>query len=84
MNSDQLKAVIREYILKEFLPGERPENVGDDLPLISTGILDSIATLKLVMFLDESCNIALEAHEADKENMDTINMMVATAMTKAR
>lgn len=83
MNSTELKAVIREYILKEFLPGEKPENVGDDLPLISTGILDSIATLKLVLFLEERCNIHLEAHEADKENMDTIDMMVATAMSKA-
>ncbi len=82
MNSTELRNAIKGYILSEFLPGEKAENVTDDLPLISTGILDSIATLKLVLFLEEKCGIVLEAHEADKENMDTIDLMVATAESK--
>lgn len=84
MNRDELKHAIKHYILSEFLPGEKPENVTDDLPLISSGILDSIATLKLVLFLEEKCGIVLEAHEADKENMDTLDMMVATAEAKLK
>jgi len=48
MNTEELKQAIKNYIIQEFLPGENPDNVTDDLPLISSGILDSIATLKLV------------------------------------
>lgn len=84
MTRDELKQSIKQYILAEFLPGEKPENVTDDLPLISSGILDSIATLKLVLFLEEKCGITLEAHEADKENLDTLDMMVDTAAAKLK
>lgn len=54
----------------------------DNLPLISSGILDSIATLKLVLFIEERFGITLEAHETDKENMDTLAQMVATIEAK--
>ncbi|MGE3513133.1 MAG: acyl carrier protein [Vicinamibacterales bacterium] len=84
MSPEQMKQEIRQYILSEFLPGESPENVTDDLPLISTGILDSIATLKLVLFIEEKFGIVLEAHEADKENMDSIDRMMATIAGKTK
>ena len=78
MSTEELKQAIKNYIIQEFLPGENPENVTDNLPLISSGILDSIATLKLVLFIEERFGITLEAHETDKENMDTLAQMVAT------
>lgn len=82
MTADELKHKIKDYIVAEFLPGELPDNVTDDLPLISGGILDSIATLKLVLFIEEQCGVTLEAHEAGKENMDTINQMISTITAK--
>ena len=82
MSTEELKQAIKNYIIQEFLPGENPENVTDNLPLISSGILDSIATLKLVLFIEERSGITLEAHETDKENMDTLAQMVATIEAK--
>ncbi|HMW57232.1 MAG: acyl carrier protein [Candidatus Accumulibacter phosphatis] len=82
MSTEELKQAIKNYIIQEFLPGENPENVTDNLPLISSGILDSIATLKLVLFIEERFGITLEAHETDKENMDTLAQMVATIEAK--
>ncbi|KFB68235.1 acyl carrier protein [Candidatus Accumulibacter vicinus] len=84
MNTEELKQAIKNYIIQEFLPGENPDNVTDDLPLISSGILDSIATLKLVLFIEERFGITLEAHETDKENMDTLAQMVATIEAKQK
>jgi acyl carrier protein len=72
MNSDDIKAKLRTYLLTEFLPGEEASALTDAVPLISTGILDSIAVLKLVLFLEEQFGITLEAHEAAVENMNTI------------
>lgn len=82
MNTEAIKQKIKEYIVSEFLPGESADNVTDDLPLISSGILDSIATLKLVLFIEEQCGITLEAHEADKENMDSLDLIMATVGAK--
>jgi acyl carrier protein len=63
---------VKEYILKEFLPGEDPNELMQDTPLIASGILDSIATLKLISFLEQEFDITVEAHEADSENLNTI------------
>jgi acyl carrier protein len=80
----QVKGAVKEFILKEFLPGEDPANLTDDLPLITTGILDSIATLKLVLHLEERYGIALEAHEADKEHLDTLDKIAALVSSKIK
>jgi len=80
----QVKGAVKEFILKEFLPGEDPANLTDDLPLITTGILDSIATLKLVLHLEERYGITLEAHEADKEHLDTLDKIVALVSSKIK
>jgi acyl carrier protein len=69
MNSiDQVKV----FVLNEFLPGEDPEALTLTTPLITGGILDSIATLKLVGFLEETFRIQLEPHEVDADNLDTL------------
>jgi acyl carrier protein len=71
MNTQIMNAV-KEYILREFLPGEDPDNLTETTPLISAGVLDSIATLKLVLFAEEHFGVTFEAHEADKEHLDTL------------
>jgi len=73
--NESIKQSVKEYILNTFLPGEDPKELTDDLPLISGGILDSIATLKLIMFIEETFGVTLEAHEADKEHLNTINQI---------
>lgn len=73
--NQNIKQSIKEYILNTFLPGEDPSELTDDLPLISGGILDSIATLKLIVHIEEAFGVVLEAHEVDKEHLNTINLI---------
>ena len=63
---------IKDYLMKEFLPGEDYGSVTDATPLVTGGILDSIATLKLASFLEERYQIQIEPHELDTENLDSI------------
>jgi acyl carrier protein len=70
--TDAIKGPIKDFIMSEFLPGEDPNELTDDTPLISGGILDSIATLKLVMFMEERFGITFEAHEVNRELLDTV------------
>jgi acyl carrier protein len=69
---EEIKKTIKEYILSEFLPGETADNLTESTPLVTGGVLDSIATLKLVSFLEERYGIQVEAHEADVDNLNTI------------
>ena len=65
--------VIKDYILAEFLPGEPPELLTDTTPLVTGGILDSIATMKLVAFLEEQFHIKLEAYEMSVDHLNTLH-----------
>lgn len=79
---ENIKQNLRTFIIKEFLPGEDPNNLGDDTKLISDGILDSIATLKLIMHIEENFGVTFEAHEADKEHLDTLNQIADLIRSK--
>lgn len=66
------KEAIKAYILEEFLPGEDPAELTDSTPLITGGILDSLATIKLVVFLEERFQIQVQAHETMIDYLNTI------------
>lgn len=75
-------ATVQEYILNEFLPGENPEDLANDTPLITGGILDSISTLRLVGFLEEKFGITLDAYEAGVDHLDSIDQIVELVQRK--
>ena len=72
LSMQEVKEIIKGYILEEFLPGENPAELTDSTPLITGGILDSLATLKLVVFLEERFQIKIQAHETMDDYLDTV------------
>ena len=80
--TDDIEGVVKGFILKEFLPGEDPQELTDTTPLITGGVLDSIATLKVVMFIEERFGITLQAHEVDSEHLDTIGQIAQLVRAK--
>lgn len=72
-----ISASIRDFVLTRYLPGESPENLRDDIPLRTSGILDSLATLGLISFIEEEFDIEVEAHETDIDNFDRLGDIVA-------
>ena len=79
---EDIAAVVHHFILREFLPGEDPNELSDRTPLITGGILDSIRTLKLVVFLEEHFDIRVEAYEAGVEHLDSIGQIAALVASK--
>ena len=41
--TEDIKKALKQFILQEFLPGEDPEQLTEATPLITGGVLDSIA-----------------------------------------
>ena len=79
---ESIKHTLKEFILKEFLPGEDPEALEDDTPLITGGVLDSIATIQFASFVETHYNIELQAHELSADYIDTLSGMVAVVQSK--
>jgi acyl carrier protein len=84
MNSSEIKADVKAYILHEFLPGESPETLADGTELITSRILDSLATLKLVSYLEEKFRITIQPHEAGVEHLNTLDQIVSLVSEKKR
>lgn len=78
----EVKDIVKEYILKEFLPGESPDQLTDSTPLISGGILDSLGTIKLVAFLEERFKIQIQAHETMVDYLDTTSDIAQLVSSK--
>jgi len=77
-----VEAAIKAFILAEFLPGEDPAALTDATPLVTAGILDSIATLKVVAFLEERFKVTIAANETDVDHMNTVADMARMVRSK--
>jgi len=67
-----VRETVRHYILDNFLPGEDPANLTDDMELKESGILDSLSTLKLVTFLEQQFSVEFEANDLDAGNLASV------------
>ena len=82
MDEQDIKAAVKTFILNEYLPGEDPAALTDSTALMTTGVLDSIAVLKVVTFLENQFGIAIEPHEAVVENLNTLSDIARLVMSK--
>lgn len=80
--SDLIQKEVKTFILNEFLEGEDPAALTPSTPLITAGILDSLATLKLVSFLEKQFQIQVQAHEADVDHLNTLDDITKLVTTK--
>jgi acyl carrier protein len=78
----EIRESVRDYILEEFLPGTKRAELTDSTPLITGAILDSLATLRLVGFIEERFGVELAAHEASVDHLDTIQDIEALVRSK--
>ncbi len=80
--TDPIAETVKSYVLEEFLPGADPGDVTESTPLISGGVLDSLATVKLVAFLEERYKVTIDPHEASVDYLDTIPQIAALVRGK--
>lgn len=64
---------VKQFILTNFLPGEDPSALTETTPLVSSGILDSLATLNLVSFIEQQYALELGARDTDPSRLGTLN-----------
>ena len=72
---DAIEETVKAFILDSFLPGADPAQLVSDTPLITGGILDSLATVQLSIFLEQHFKIEVAAHETGTENLNTLALI---------
>jgi acyl carrier protein len=78
-----IKETIREFVLNNFLKGDRSRKLVDDTSFIEEGIIDSIGVLELVAFLEETFGFRVEDEELIPENLNSIARLVTYVESKS-
>ncbi len=73
MNMDEMKSVILQYVIDEYVDEDDEADIGFDSPLISSGLVDSFSMVSLKVFLEKKYSIKLPDDEATPEAFDTVN-----------
>ena len=79
---DDIVRDVKAYILETYLPGENPQALTLTTPLITSGILNSLATLDLVSFLEGRYGLELEASDLDHERLGTLENIARLVQSK--
>ncbi len=74
---DELKDMVRNYVIREYLEEGDDREVKDDTPLISGGIVDSFSMVSLKRFLEKKYQIQIPDADATPEAFDTVNSIAA-------
>lgn len=69
---------IIDYILREVIrrPGVQ---IDVETPLVSSGLIDSLALVDVLMKMEEITNMRIPAGKVQPKDMDTVQLMFATA-----
>jgi acyl carrier protein len=77
-------AQIHEFILVKLLPGEESINLTSTTPLVSGGIIDSLSTIQVGLFLEKAFGVQLAPEDlVNPEHMETIETITELVMSSA-
>lgn len=79
VSTEQIVPEIRGW-LRDNVTGGR--DVPEDEPIIENGVLTSLQTVELVMFLEDRFGIMVEDEELDEENFGSVNAIAALVTGK--
>jgi acyl carrier protein len=78
----QIKGAIREYIVSTWLNGDE-RGLTDSTDLQESGLLDSLTTLSLISFLEETFKIQLDPTDINAETFRTVDAIAGLVAQKA-
>jgi acyl carrier protein len=78
----EIETEIREFVASHYLPDASAEAITDTMPLITSGIIDSIGMLGLVDFIESRYAIEFMPREIDVHALDTVERIAALISAK--
>lgn len=75
--SEPAKQII-DYVVRELI--RRPNvSIDEDTPLVSSGLIDSMSLVDILLKLEEVTDTRIPAGKVQAKDMDTVRLMLATA-----
>ncbi|TAN68714.1 MAG: acyl carrier protein [Methylobacter sp.] len=67
---------LREHIINQYIKTKEPEGFNDDYNLIDEGILDSLAIMNLIAWLEKHFSIEFDEGDIVLEHFSSVNALV--------
>jgi acyl carrier protein len=75
---------IEQFIKEEIMLGSGPERIDPSESMLDSGVLDSLALLRLIGFLEEQFGVAIDDDEVLPENFESIDSIQAFLAGKGK
>lgn len=63
---------IKQFIISEFLPDVRADQLGIDHDLLSDGVIDSLGLLKLIAWVEDRFDLSVDDTALDPNNFRSV------------
>jgi acyl carrier protein len=80
----ETQALVRGFIADELLHAGANVSLEPDEPLVSTGILDSLGLVKLLLFLEERFGVTIRDQDVVPGNFNTVSLIATFVELKRR
>jgi len=77
-----IEETVERFVIDELIVGDSQMKLDPDQSLVSSGVIDSLAILRLISFLEEKFGVVVEDDEVVPENFETINVIKAFVEAK--
>jgi acyl carrier protein len=64
--------VIKQFVIEEFLPDVRPEDLDAEHDLLAGGVIDSLGLLKLIAWIEAQFDVTVDDAALDPDNFRTV------------
>lgn len=82
MEREALKNSVRKYVSENIFGNQLPKDFNDNTPLVSSRLMDSIITLKMINHFEDELNVECKAHEVTADNLDSVNIFTDFLLRK--
>lgn len=79
---DEIKTSLKKHLTENLIRIRGGSALEDRTPLITGGILDSVASIGLVSFIEERFGVVFEAHEIGVDCFDSVEDIARTIAGK--
>ena len=71
----EIEQMVEKYIVEELLVAGKDERLDPEQSLLSSGVIDSLAILRLISFIEKTFDIVVEDEDVIPENFETLNII---------
>ena len=77
MNSSMVSNKVKDFLKKEMFRKKGNDEMGDDINLLESGIIDSLGLIRLIEYLENAFSLNIPDEEVLAENFESMSAIVA-------